>query len=120
MAGQLFLSYRDGISAEFSDVMKLALNYIQDNLCNRELSLQTVSDYVGLSKNYFSRVFKEETRLNFVDYVTKKKLEKAKKLYTSTDMKIYEISEKLGYSDWHYLYALYKKEYGHSLSKEKR
>lgn len=42
----------------------------------------------------------------------------AKEIYISTDKKIYEIAEDLGYSDWHYLYALYKKEYGYSLSKE--
>lgn len=119
VTGQLFISYRDEASMELSEVMKQSLYYIADNLYSKELSLQAVADYVGLSRNYFSKLFKEEVGSNFVDYITRKKLEKAKELYVTTDMKIYEIADKLGYSDWHYLYALYKKEYGHSLSKEK-
>lgn len=102
-----------------SDKMLLALDYISDNLLNNSLSLQTVADYVGISKNYLSKIFKEEMNINFVDYVTGKKLERARDIYLSTDKKIYEIAEELGYSDWHYLYALYKKEYGYSLSREK-
>ena len=31
-----------------------------------------------------------------------------------------EIAELVGYSDWHYLYSVYKKQLGHSMSKEKR
>ena len=47
-------------------------------------------------------------------------MEKARSLYMNTDMKIYEIAELVGYSDWHYLYSVYKKQLGHSMSKEKR
>ncbi len=36
----------------------------------------------------------------------------------NTDMKIYEIAELVGYSDWHYLYSVYKKQLGHSMSKK--
>ena len=94
--------------------------YIDDNLMNLSLSLASAAEYAGLSRSYFSKHFKEVSGMKYVDYVTRKKLEKAKELYCSTDMKIYEIAEMLGYSDWHYLYAIYKREYGHSLSKERK
>lgn len=97
-----------------------ALDFIRDNLGNKKLSLAMVAKHIGISKNYFSKLFKETMQINFIEYVTKMRLETAKKLYLSTDMKIYEIADKVGYSDWHYLYALYKKNYGHSLSREKR
>ena len=58
--------------------------------------------------------------VNFIDYVTRLRVEKARSLYMNTDMKIYEIAELVGYSDWHYLYSVYKKQLGHSMSKEKR
>lgn len=94
--------------------------YIDDNLMDHSLSLASAAEHAGLSRSYFSKHFKEVSGMKFVDCITKKKLEKARELYCKTGMKIYEIAEKLGYADWHYLYALYKREYGHSLSKEKR
>lgn len=99
--------------------MYQALNFIGENLGNPGLSLSMVADSIGVSKNYFSRIFKESMGVKFVDYVTKQRMEQARNLYLNSDLKIYEIAEKVGYSDWHYLYSLYKKTYGHSLSKEK-
>lgn len=95
-----------------------ALDFIKDNLGNKELSLQMVAENIGISKNYFSKQFKETMQINFIDYVTNLRLETARKLYQNSDLKIYEIAEKVGYSDWHYLYSLYKKHFGHSLSRE--
>ena len=100
--------------------MRAALDYIRDQLGDKDLSLQTVADQVGISRNYFSRIFKEVMGVNFIDYVTRLRVEKARSLYINTDMKIYEIAELVGYSDWHYLYSVYKKQLGHSMSKEKR
>ncbi len=99
--------------------MQQALRFIEENLGNPELSLGMVADKIGVSKNYFSRIFKETMNEKFVSYVTRLRMEQARNLYLNSDLKIYEISEMVGYSDWHYLYNLYKKTYGHSLSKEK-
>jgi len=100
--------------------MRMALEYIKANLHKKDLSLQTVSEHVGLSKNYFSKLFKDTMGTNFIEYITKLRAETARSLYISTDMKIYEIAEAVGYSDWHYLYSIYKKIFGHSMSQEKR
>ncbi len=107
------------ISGSMKREMVQALNYIGENLGNKELSLQMVAEKIGVSKNYFSKIFKESTGVKFVDYITKQRMEQARNLYLNSDLKIYEIAELVGYSDWHYLYNLYKKIYGHSLSKEK-
>lgn len=98
--------------------MKKAIECIKNRLGDKNLSLQMIADHIGLSKNYFSRMFKETMGTNFIDYITRLRVEKAKELYVSTDMKIYEIAELVGYSDWHYLYNVYKKYEGHSLSQE--
>ncbi|MBP1754627.1 MAG: response regulator [Firmicutes bacterium] len=97
-----------------------SLDYIKEKLSDKDLSLQMVADYIGVSKNYYSKAFKEVTKVNFIDYVTKLRVEKARNLYINSDLKIYEIAEKVGYSDWHYLYSVYKKLLGHSMSQEKR
>lgn len=100
--------------------MRTSLDYIRDHLGDKDLSLQMVADQAGISRNYFSRIFKETMGVNFIDYVTRLRVERARSLYINTDMKIYEIAELVGYSDWHYLYSVYKKLIGHSMSKEKR
>lgn len=102
-------------SGSLKQEMRAALDYIRDHLGDKDLSLQTVADQVGIS-----RIFKEVMGVNFIDYVTRLRVEKARSLYMNTDMKIYEIAELVGYSDWHYLYSVYKKQLGHSMSKEKR
>ena len=100
--------------------LSASLDYIKENLGDKNLSLQSVADDIGVSKNYFSKAFKEATGVNFIDYITRLRVEKASNLYQYTDLKIYEIAEKVGYSDWHYLYSVYKKILGHSMSQEKR
>ncbi|EMS73478.1 response regulator transcription factor [Ruminiclostridium cellobioparum] len=99
--------------------MKIALDYIKNKLGDKNLSLQMVADHVGLSRNYFCKIFKQTMGVNFIEYITRLRVEKARNLYINTDMKIYEIAEKVGYSDWHYLYSVYKKLFGHSMSQEK-
>ena len=96
-----------------------SIDYIIQHL-DEDLSLDTVAAHFFLSKYHFSRIFKEVMGVNFIDYVTRLRVEKARSLYMNTDMKIYEIAELVGYSDWHYLYSVYKKQLGHSMSKEKR
>ncbi len=107
-------------SALLKRELSVSMEYIKENLGDKNLSLQSVADYIGVSKNYYSKVFKEGTGVNFIDYITRLRVEKARSLYIYTDLKIYEIAEKVGYSDWHYLYKVYKKILGHSMSREKR
>lgn len=100
--------------------MQKALAYIRTHLGEKDLSLTMVADHIGMSKNYFSKIFKESMGENFVNYVTRLRMEYARELYLGSDRKIYEIAEMVGYSDWHYFYNLYRKTFGHSLSYEKR
>ncbi|MDO4340478.1 MAG: response regulator [Eubacteriales bacterium] len=113
--------YAEGLSGQgtMKREMYQALDFIGAHLGDKKLSLSMVADHIGVSKNYFSKIFKECTGVKFVDYVTAQRMEQARNLYLNSDLKIYEIAERVGYSDWHYLYNLYKKTYGHSLSKEK-
>lgn len=113
------LSDRNDVSGQMNQEMKTALEYINDRLCDKNLSLQMIADHVGLSRNYLSKVFKDTMGENFIDYITRLRVEKARDLYTTTNMKIYEIAEEVGYSDWHYLHSVYKKLMGHSMSQDR-
>ena len=74
----------------------------------QDISLGDVSEYVNLSPSYFSRLFKKETEMAFVDYVKACKTEKAKLLLTTTNKKVYEIAEELGYQSIRYFIAIFK------------
>ena len=62
-----------------------------------------MADYVGVSRNYFSSVFKEYTDKKYWDYLSEYRIEKAKQLLKETSKTNYEIAEKIGYkSEYHF------------------
>lgn len=90
-----------------------ALEYIRRNY-TEELTLQEVSDYVNISKNYFSILFKKYTNRNFIDFVIHLRVEKARSLLLTTDLRIYEVAEGAGFNDVKYFSKLFKKLAGTS------
>ena len=67
---------------------------------------------MGVTPNYFSGIFKEETGINFVDWLNKLRIEKAVQLLDDGTMKIYEVAEKVGFSNYKYFSAIFKKVLG--------
>jgi two-component system response regulator YesN len=86
-------------------------NYIQENF-RKDLSLDEVSRQLDLSPYYFSKLFKEETGSNFVEYVTNLRMERAKKLLSEEDRSMKEICMEVGYSDPNYFSRIFKKNTG--------
>ncbi|MFD2615439.1 helix-turn-helix domain-containing protein [Paenibacillus gansuensis] len=62
-----------------------------------DLSLEECADTLGVNVSSLSKIFKQVKGINYVDYVTKVRIENSKKLLLETDMKISEIAEKVGY-----------------------
>ncbi len=86
-------------------------DYLEENYKN-EVSLDTVAEVVNLSKSYLSFIFKENSGLNFVDYVNQFRLEKAKELLRSSSRNISEIAELVGYSSANSFSKVFKKYNG--------
>lgn len=86
-----------------------ALEYIEQNYSNWEISLNSVCHYMAMSTSYFSTMFKNHTGETFIEALTKKRMEKAKELLESTNLKAYEIAEEVGYNDPHYFGSTFKK-----------
>lgn len=84
-----------------------AVRYIRHNY-NRNITLEEIAKSVNLSKVYFSQLFKNETGMNFTDFLIQFRIEEAAKLLKSTDMKVYEIAEQVGIPDQHYFNRLFK------------
>ena len=60
-------------------VLKKGLKYIEENFSEESFSLNSVAGAIGVSSNYFSSIFSQEMQITFIEYVTKKRMEKAKK-----------------------------------------
>ena len=88
---------------------RLAIDYIQKNYMDPDLSLNSICSYLNISTSYFSTIFKEETGETFTEVLIRTRMEKAKELLENTTMKNYEIAEKVGFSDPHYFGISFKK-----------
>ncbi len=85
---------------------------IEDNISNPQLSLTLLSDKMSLSFGYLSNLFKKVIGTSFQEYVLTQRMERAKIILLSTDMKNYEIAEAVGFEDPNYFSAAFKKKYG--------
>lgn len=99
-----FLIYKDNI-------VRQACNYVIEHI-DEKIGLASISDALGISKNYFCSLFKQETGDNFLNYVTQMKMQRAKYLLKEKNMRIYEVSNYLGYLDTTYFTKLFKKYVG--------
>ena len=81
-----------------STVIRLAKDYIINNF-NKNITLKDVAEEVFLSQNYLSELFKKETGEGFYDFISRYRIRKAKEILITTNLKIYEVAERVGYND---------------------
>lgn len=86
-------------------------SYIQEHFAE-ELTLNVLAERFYVSPSYLSRLFKKKTGVNFIDYLTGYRLEKAKEYLTKTSRKVYHISEMIGYENPRYFSRLFKEATG--------
>lgn len=109
------ISIRDRESDNASvNILRTAQEYIDAHYMEESLSLNDVANRVGVSTNYLSSIFSRNTQKTFVEYITSKRMEKAKKLLKTTDISSGEISVMVGYKDPHYFSFVFKKTQGMS------
>lgn len=93
-----------------TEILK-AIQYIEENY-TRNISLTDLAGQVNLSESYLSHLFKKETGSGIANYVLNLRLEMGKKLLKSTNLSVYEIAEKVGYSNVYYFSSSFKKAFG--------
>lgn len=102
-----------------SDSVQRALNYIERNLTKR-VTLEDAAQYAKISSSYLSRTFKKSMDINFIAYLTKRRIDLAKQLLKETERSITNISVELSFSDVNYFCKSFKKEVGLSPSEYRR
>lgn len=107
------LKYRNSrMPGRYVDVILKAKQYIEKNYASQDTCLRSVSEEVCLSPNHFSTIFSQECGVTFIEYLTEVRIEKAKNLLKTTDMKGSDIAYDVGFSDPHYFSFIFKKTTG--------
>ncbi len=85
--------------------------YVKENY-QQAITLQSLAAKFFISDSYFSRVFKQQTGKNFIEYVTEYRMEIAKDLLGYSSMKSNEVGSAVGYTDQRYFSQIFKKYTG--------
>jgi two-component system response regulator YesN len=107
------LSFRNGQARpERTSLIHTAKTYIDNHFTDPNLMLTDVADRINLSPSHFSVVFSSEIGESFKDYLTRLRIERAKELLRTTNLKCSEIAYQSGYKDPHYFSHVFKKNTG--------
>lgn len=85
--------------------------YIEQNYC-KKITLDEIAEELHANKSYLSRLYKSESGVNLFDDILKKRIHKAKEYMLHSDMKVYEISQAVGFEDTGYFSKVFKKYTG--------
>jgi YesN/AraC family two-component response regulator len=91
---------------------KKALDYLNIHY-PEHITLQDVANHVKLSSSHIGRILKNNTGETFVSLLNKIRIQAAIRLLREGDLKVYEIAERVGFSNYAYFYQLFKKCTGH-------
>jgi two-component system response regulator YesN len=91
-----------------NDVIEKMQIYARRNYY-KNLNVEFLSSLFYMNRSYCSHLFKEKTGENFVDFVNRVRIEKAKELLHNTDKKMYQISKSVGYDNVKYFFRIFKK-----------
>ena len=94
------------------DLLTKAIGYIDAHYSDEAISLDRVAREVNISPNYFSAIFSQEVGQTFVEYLTGKRINEAKRILRQTDKRSSEIAFSVGYKDPHYFSFVFRKVAG--------
>ncbi|MAU01578.1 MAG: hypothetical protein CL608_30945 [Anaerolineaceae bacterium] len=107
------LTFRnDQAQYEKNKLIFQAKEFIDTHFSDPSLLLNEVAATVNLSPSHFSVVFGRETGESFKDYLTRVRIERAKELLRTTNMKCSEVAFQSGYNDPHYFSYVFRKNTG--------
>ena len=95
------------------------LRYIKDNYMNN-LKLERIAPLFGYNSSYLGKLFTQKMGMNFTAYLDLIRIEASKELLKEGSMKVYEIAEKVGYSNVDYFHTKFKKSEGISPAEYRR
>ncbi len=99
--------------------VEAALEYIERNL-GENITVRSVAEALFISESYLTKLFKRKRGQSFLDTLTEARMREAVRLLRGSNLKVYEIANRLGYQDTQYFSALFRKYAGANPSEYKR
>ena len=107
------LELRDAAAQkQTGDIVRDALRYIDENYTDGNISLNSVAQAINISANYLSAMFSQKMGVSFVEYLTQKRMARARQLLRQTGKRSGEIASEVGYRDPRYFSFVFKKTQG--------
>jgi two-component system response regulator YesN len=114
----LFLKYKQQfqeslptLTEKTNKLIKSAIEFIHSNYSSN-ITLDCIAKKIYITPGYLSQLFKQETGINFLDFLNQQRIQKAKEYLTSTFLKSYEIADKVGFKDEKYFSQVFKRYTG--------
>jgi AraC-like DNA-binding protein len=95
-----------------SRIVVLARRFIREHYAEPGISLSEIALVVGVSKNHLSWEFARETGETLTEHLARVRIEEAKRLLSSTTLKVYEVGERVGYPNVEHFSRVFKKVAG--------
>lgn len=108
----LLMEQRRSSAKEEPNVAEQVALIMHQHLSDAEFSLDDVASRLYLSPNYLRQLFKRATGTTFVDHLTRLRMERAMILLRSTEIRIGDVAEEVGYVDARYFSACFKRHTG--------
>lgn len=99
-----------GKSGSSHRIILQLLDYIKENY-NKDIGLNELADMVNMNPAYLSVLFKDEVGMSYIKYLTRLRMDHARELLLNGH-KVMEVSELVGYNDYHYFCSIFKKNTG--------
>lgn len=103
---------RDTRKNRHADIIHQAIAFIDEHFSDEKISLNMVAAAAGMSPNHFSASFSQEMGQTFIEYLTRRRMDRAKELLMTTELLSSEICYEVGYRDPHYFSSIFKKTVG--------
>ncbi|MNI28084.1 Bifunctional transcriptional activator/DNA repair enzyme AdaA [compost metagenome] len=94
-----------------ASVMDQVVAYIHEHMAE-EMTREDIASFVNFNPAYLSRLFKKETGMSLFDYILQQRINKAKQLLATSNLKISEIAELIGYFNFSHFTKMFKRETG--------
>lgn len=102
---------RSYLRTQMNHVIQRVIRMIHEQYATN-IKLGEVAEKLGVNPSYLSTLFKQETGVSFSDYLSRYRIERAKIFLKEANLKIYEVAQRVGYTDGRHFSQLFRRSQG--------
>lgn len=95
------------VSKKYGREIRFALEYIAGHYMEK-ITTEELAEHLEISSGHFSRLFKKQVGVSFVKYLNQYRMDQAEKLLKNTNLKVYEVAERVGIPDYIYFTQVFR------------